>query len=193
MTWRNCGRVLGIPLTLHGLGLSVALGLSLAAQSASAQQGRHDPLTPQQVDQIREAGIDPNNRILLYTKFVNEHVDTVRDLLKEGLSTSRAQKMDDELQMVTALADELGSNLDQYGARKADLRRALKKLNEDAPKWMDAIRALPAHPAFDLSRKEALESGQDLRDEAAEMLTEQTAYFKEHKEEKGQERAEPQN
>ncbi len=92
---------------------------------------------------------------------------------------------------LTALMDELGANLDQYSERKADLRPALKKLTEAAPRWLGILRALAGEPAFDEARKEAIEAGEDLADEAKRLLTEQSAYFEIHKEEKGQERAEP--
>jgi hypothetical protein len=87
--------------------------------------------------------------------------------------------------------DELGSNLDQYGDRKADMRKSLKALNEDSPKWLTILKALPGEPVFDVSRKEAIESGEDLTDQAKRLLTEQTTYFLTHKDDKGQQRSEP--
>lgn len=171
-----------------------AFGVGLIFLSAPllAQRNARQTLTPAQVEAIREAGINPNERIGLYVKYLNEHVDTIRQLAKEGLAPSRARKVDDELQTVAALTDELGSNLDQFGSRKADIRKALKKLNEDLPKWQEALQALPKNPAFSVSRDDALESCQDLTKDAAEMLADQKTYFKEHKDQRGQERAEPQ-
>ena len=87
--------------------------------------------------------------------------------------------------------DELGSNLDVYSDRKADIRKALKNLNEAAPRWLGILRALAGEPGFDVARKEAIESGEDLADQAKRLLTEQTEYFNQHKQEQGQERAEP--
>jgi len=42
-----------------------------------------------------------------------------------------------------------------------------------------------------LSRKEAIDSEKDLADQTAQMLKEQTDYFNLHKDQKGQDRAEP--
>jgi hypothetical protein len=42
-----------------------------------------------------------------------------------------------------------------------------------------------------LARKEAIESGEDLADQAKRLLSEQTDYFAQHKDEQGQDRAEP--
>src|SRR5262249_48669195 len=120
-----------------------------------------------------------------------EHVETIKSLTGRIRSGARAKRMDDELLDLTALLDELGSNLDQYGERKADLRKSLKSLCEQSKQWVDALNAIPSEPGFDLSRKEAVESGKDLAEQAAQMLKEQNEYFDLHKDEKGQERAEP--
>ncbi len=164
---------------------------SACATVAPAQKEKREPLTEAQVDQIREAGIYPDDRINLYTKFVSEHADTIKGLSTRGKSNARAQRLDGELQDLTALMDEMGSNLDVYSERKADIRKALKNLNEAAPRWLGILRALAGEPGFDLARKEAIESGEDLVDQAKRLLTEQTEYFLQHKDEQGQDRAEP--
>jgi hypothetical protein len=169
----------------------ILLTLLLVSVPLFAQKQQRQPLTELQVDQIREAGIDPGERVKLYTKFLGQHVDTIKELTNRVHSASRVKRMDNELQDLTALMDELGSNLDQYGERKADLRAALKPLSEESEHWLDILRALPSEPGFDLARKEAIDSEKDLADQTAEMLKEQTEYFKLHKDEKGQDRAEP--
>ena len=108
----------------------------LVTPSLSAQKEHRQPLTEPQVEQIREAGIDPVERVKLYTKFLGEHVDAIKGLTNRAHSASRSKRVDDELQDLTALMDELGSNLDQYGERKADMRMALKALNEATPHWL---------------------------------------------------------
>jgi hypothetical protein len=165
--------------------------LPLLVMLAEAQKEQRQPLTEPQVEQLREAGIDPDERVKLYTKFLQEHVDSIKGLVPRVHSGARAKRMDDELQDLTTLMDELGSNLDQYGERKADLRKSLKSLNESTPHWLDVLRDLPSEPGFDLSRKEAIDSGKDLADQVAQLLKEQTDYFALHKDEKGQERVEP--
>jgi hypothetical protein len=168
--------------------LSIAL---VCAATSPAQKEKREPLTEAQVDQIREAGIYPDDRINLYTKFINEHAETIKGLTPRAKSPSRAHRLDGELLDLTALMDELGSNLDEYSDRKADLRKSLKALSEAAPRWLAILRTLAGEPGFELSRKEAIEAGEDLADESKRLLTEQTDYFNTHKEEKGQERAEP--
>jgi hypothetical protein len=174
------------------LHLPAAIVLSvLLAHSALAQKDHRDVLTDAQVEKIREAGINPNERIKLYTEYVNDHVNAVKGLTNRGKSDARAHRLDTELQDVASLMDELGSNLDEYSDRHADMRPALKTLAELSQRWLSTLRALAGENGFDLSRKEAIEAGQDVADQAQRLFTEQTTYFDSHKDERGQERAEP--
>jgi hypothetical protein len=156
-----------------------------------AQKEKREPLTGVQIEQIREAGIYPDDRVKLYTKFLDEHAGVIKGLTNRAKSAARSRRLDDELQDLTALMDEFGSNLDVYSDRKADIRKSLKPLPEAIQRWLTILRALPGEPGFDLARKEAIESGQDLADQATRLLSEQTDYFKLHKDEAGQDRAEP--
>src|ERR1700722_8108242 len=156
---------------------------SFSALIATAQKSHNDPLTDAQVEKIREAGIDPNERIRLYTEYLNDHVTTVKGLTNRGKSDARARRLDDELHDVSTLMDELGSNLDEYSERHADMRHALKTLADESQRWLTTLRALAGETPFDLSRKEAIEAGQDLADQAQRLLREQTDYFALHKDE----------
>jgi hypothetical protein len=158
---------------------------------AVAQKDHHDPLTDAQVEKIREAGIYPNDRIKLYIDYVNDHVNAVKSLTNRGKSDARAKHLDNELQDVATLMDELGSNLDEYSDRHADIRVSLKTLNDESQHWLTTLKALAGEGPFDLSRKEAIEAGEDLADQAQRLLREQNDYFALHKDEKGQERSEP--
>lgn len=177
--------------SLKVLASVVILTLVHSSPLAFAQKQHHDPLTEAQVEKIREAGIDPNQRIKLYTEYLNDHVNAVRSLTNRGKSDARAHRLDQELQDVATLMDELGSNLDEYSDRRADMRPSLKTLAELSKRWLNSLRALAGEESFDLSRKEAIEAGDDLADQAQRILTEQTTYFETHKDQRGQERAEP--
>lgn len=163
----------------------------LGVPTGWGQKEKREPLTGPQIEEIREAGIYPDERVSLYTKFINQHADTIKGLTPRAKSNARSQRLDGELQDFTALMDELGTNLDVYSERKADIRKALKSLDEATPRWLGILRTLAGESGFDLARKEAIESGEDLADEAKRLLIEQTEYFKEHKDEANQERAEP--
>lgn len=171
---------------------SIALiiaALMLASSSyLTAQSQRTASLTESEVEAVREAAVFPVERVKLYTKFLNERADKIKSLTNRPKSGQRVLKLDDDLQDFTALLDEMNDNLDQYGDRHSDIRKALKPLTEDSPRWLTILRALPGEPGFDLSRKEAIEAGEDLDDHIKRLLSEQEAYFSTHKDEKGQER-----
>lgn len=167
------------------------LACLLAAAPSGAQKQKREPLTEAQIDKIRDSAIDPAARVALYTQFLDEHAKVIQELSRRVRSAGRSRRMDDELQDFTALMDELASNLDVYSVRKADIRKALRPLNEAAAGWLETLRALAAEPAFELARKEAIESGEGLSGQARDLLAEQTEYFNLHKDERRQLRAEP--
>jgi hypothetical protein len=169
---------------------AISLCLLLASPLA-AQKEKREPLSEAQIEQIREAGIDPDERVSLYTKFLNERADVLKGLTSRVKSAGRSRRLDDELQDFTALMDEFGSNLDVYSDRHADIRKSLKPLPAATERWLGILRALAGEPGFDLARKEAIESAQDLADQAVRLLREQTDYFNLHKDEQGQDRKEP--
>lgn len=153
---------------------------------------KHDVLTGPQIEQIREAGIFPDERVKLYTRFIDERADRIKGFANRSQSSARDHRVDSELQDFTSLMDELGSNLDTYSDRKADIRKSLKPLTEATQRWMAMLHSLPDAQGYDLSLKEAIESGGDLSGQAKEMLADQTKYFEEHKDQSGQDRVEPQ-
>jgi len=169
----------------------VSLFCLLLSAPLAAQQQKREPLTEKQQDQIEEAGIDPVARVDLYVKFLNDYSDTIKGLIPRAKSASRSRRIDDELQDFSALMDELGDNLDVFSQRKADLRKSLKGLNESIQRWQAVLRDLTSEPGFELSLKEAIDSTNDLTDQAKEITADQEAYFKAHPDEKGQDRAEP--
>ena len=171
--------------------LTALLFFLFLAGPVRAQREQTGPLTPAQQDQIAEAGIDPDARIALYTKFLNEHADTINGLSKRHES-GRGRRLDSELESFSALIDELASNLDEYGGRKADLRKALKGLNESIPRWQQMLHSLPTNSAYSISRDDATDALNDLAGQTKKLTADQETYFKEHKKAKGQQREEPQ-
>ena len=167
---------------------SSSLLLLLLAPCLFGQHARTAQLSEKEIDLIRESTIFPDERVKLYTKFLEERAVRIKDLTGRPRNTQRAQKLDAVLQDFTALMDETGSNLDQYSDRHSDIRKSLKPLADSVPRWLSILRTLPGESGFDLARKEAIESGEELADQAARLLREQDVYFATHKEEKGQER-----
>jgi hypothetical protein len=170
--------------------LAAILLFCCAASLLRAQHNQREPLTETQQEAIAEAGIDPAARIQLYVKYLNERADTIKRLVPRTES-ARDRRLDGELQDFASIVDELASNLDEYGDRKADLRKALKPLNESIPQWQTLLHGLPNSPVFEIARNDATESVNDLADQAKKLTADQTQYFKDHPKAKEQEREEP--
>lgn len=163
----------------------------LVVATLHGQKNKREPLTQAQIDKIAEAGIDPNERVRLYTQYLDNYANSIKALAIRVKSDARSSKLNNMLLDVASLQDELADNLDTLADRKADIRKSLKALNEASQRWQNIFRALIGEPGFDLARKEAIESGEDLAGEAKRLSDEQEAYFKLHPDEVGQDRWEP--
>src|ERR1035438_2748949 len=67
----------------------------LFAAPLGAQKEKREPLTEAQVEKIAEAGIDPNARVVLYTQFLNEHADAIKDMTNRAKSDARSSRLND--------------------------------------------------------------------------------------------------
>ena len=171
--------------------LASAILALLVTAPLSAQHPRRETMTASEIEEVRESAIFPLQRVKVYTRITEEHAARVKDLAGRPRSQQRTQRLDDALQNLTSLMDELGSNLDVYSDRHSDIRKALKPLAEAVPRWLTILRVLPGESGFDLSRKEAIESGEELADQATRLLHEQEDYVATRKDERGQDREDP--
>jgi hypothetical protein len=154
---------------------------TLRAQS----QDPNDPLTEDEVQQIRESKTNPNERIKLYIKFIDERLDAMKQFSGPGKSANEKAQVRDKLEEFTRLCDELQDNLDTYDEAHADIRKSLKELVADTARWPEALKAAGADPSYDFSHKTALEAAKSATDEAHQMSLEQDVYFDAHKKERG--------
>jgi hypothetical protein len=169
----------------------IALGLALLGTAAFPlhAQIHESALSEAEIEQVREAAYVPSDRVLLFIKFLDERTKSVQDLFAKPRRPGREQDTHDLLEQFTSIADELSDNLDDYGPRHADIRKALPKLLQATERWSSALKSPPDNEQYSVSRKIALESIRDLREAATQLTDEQTAWFKTHpppKEQPGQ-------
>jgi hypothetical protein len=158
--------------------LTAALLLALAP-ALHAQQS-DSTLTQSEIDQIRDARYYPDTCVLLFVKFLDLRVQEIQDLYAHPRRPGREQDTHDLIEQFTSITDELSDNLDDYGPRHADLRKALPKIIDATDRWSSALKSPPDDPTYNVSRKVALESIRDLREDATELQATQIAYFKLH-------------
>ncbi len=133
--------------------------------SVAAAAKRRDPLTEAEIDQLREAAMDPYNRIKLMVKFTEARlvaIDQVR--VDPKLAAERGKQIHDLLEDFTSLLDEINDNLDQYEGRPLNkesvkqYHKGLKELIEADARFDLKLRTLKSAAETDpVTKKEAPE------------------------------------
>src|SRR5205085_4214734 len=103
---------------------------------------RHDPLSPAEIDQLRDTAPEAEQRLKLYVKFARARLASVEQVRSDPKVTDRGQETHDRLQDFLDLYDELNDNVDTYADRKEDLRKALKPIIEADTEFAAKLRAL---------------------------------------------------
>jgi hypothetical protein len=159
----------------------VAFALPLRAQRSEAS------LSEGEIEQIRESAYIANDRVMVFIKLIDVRIKTLQDLYAKPRHPGREQDTHDLLEQFTALADELNDNLDDYGPRHRDIRKALPKLVDATERWATAVKSPPDNESYNVQRKLALETIRDIRDEATQMIEEQKTWFAAHPPQKDKE------
>jgi hypothetical protein len=118
------------------------LAVVLLLVAAGSAQRKRDPLTPAEVDQLRDTAVEPELRLKLYVKFARERLNTLEQVRSDPKVTERGQKTHDQLEDFLAVYDELNDNIDMYTDRKDDLRKPLKVVVEADTEFQAKLRAL---------------------------------------------------
>ena len=123
---------------------SFSVGFSLAllfALSASAQR-RHDPLNNDEINQLRDAMLEPDQRLKLYVTFARDRMNKLEQMRADPKTTDRARQTHDMLADFLSVYDELNDNVDMYVGRKDDIRKPLKLVIEADIEFQSKLRAL---------------------------------------------------
>ncbi|HZR56803.1 MAG TPA: hypothetical protein VFA74_08010 [Terriglobales bacterium] len=111
-----------------------------------------DPLNQMEIDQLRDASWNPEQRLKLYATFARARLDAVEQARTDPKVTNKSQQIHDRLQDFLDVYDELNENIDTYVDRKSDLRRALKPVIESDTEFQAKLRAVK--DAADTSKQE---------------------------------------
>ncbi len=164
--------------------LSAVLLLSpLALQSRA--QSQKDTLNQDEIDQVREYGDRPNERIKLFAKFIEQRITAIKQLSTDRNVQYRSPLLRAKIEEFTRLVDELQDNLDTYDSEHADVRKALKDLVPQSDKWEPVLREPPSDPNYEFARKTAIEAAQSVSDQTKTLQKDQEKYFAEHKDQAG--------
>lgn len=150
--------------------------------SLHAQRNK-DPLSEQESDQVAELRDQPNERVKLYQKFVQQRIDEIKELGPNPSTDDRKADLKNKYEEFTRLCDELQDNLDTFDEAHADMRKSLKDLVPAVAKWPDVLNQAASDRSYDFARKTALDCAQSINDQAKQVYESQKKYFAEHKDE----------
>jgi hypothetical protein len=169
--------------------VAIAGFLLLLAGFPLFTQSRKDPLTDQQIEEVREAGDKPLERIKLFVGYVDERAREIHSLNTDAAAQNKVVRIHDLYEEFTRLSDELQDNMDNFNEQHADLRKVLKEIVDKTPQWTTVLNEPPPGSQYDFARKTALDANQSAHEGAVQMLDEQEKYFAEKKkQEKEQEK-----
>jgi hypothetical protein len=179
------GRKLLVP-GCRWLALPLAVVLSLSPLVA---QQRHDPLNPLEIDQLRDAMLDPEIRLKLYVKFCRDRMTALEEIRSNPKTSERGRKTHDMLQDFVAVYDELNDNIDMYVGRKDDVQKPLKTIIQADIEFQSKLRALKRSAdgspdefkQYEFLLTDALETIDSSADEHRKTLVEVGEYMKQKK------------
>ncbi len=116
--------------------------LALVMATPMAAQHRRDPLNSNEIDQLRDAMLDPETRLKLYVKFSRERIAALEKIRSDPKASDRAGQTRDLLTDFLAIYDELNDNIDMYVDRKDDIRKPLKLIIEADTEFQAQLRAI---------------------------------------------------
>jgi len=160
--------------------LLFSVAILLALTSPLCAQRSESTLSDAEVEQLREAAYIPSDRILVFIKILDSRNKAIQDLIAKPRRPGREEDFHDLIEQFTAITDELNDNLDDYGPHHKDIRKSLPKLLEATERWASNMKALPEIERINVSRKLALESIRDVREEATKLVEDQKTWFLAH-------------
>ncbi|MGA9529156.1 MAG: hypothetical protein WBS24_13670 [Terriglobales bacterium] len=174
------------------LARGLAFMCALQLVSILPAQRQRDPLNPLEIDQLRDAMLDPDERLKLYVKFSRDRMTKMEQMRADPKTTDRPLLTHDLLQDFLTIYEELDNNIDMYVGRKNDIRKALQGVIEADVEFQAKLRALK--DASNADAKEAkqyeflLTDAMDTVDSSAEdhrkTLAEVEEYVKKQKKKK---------
>jgi hypothetical protein len=104
------------------------LALIVATTGAASAQRHRDPLSQQEIDQIRDASWEPQQRLALYVSFARARLVKLEQMRADLKTKDRPRQTHDMLDDFLLIYDELNDNLDTYVDRKDDIRKPLRSV-----------------------------------------------------------------
>jgi ABC-type transporter Mla subunit MlaD len=127
---------------------TLALALLTAFVPPAGAQ-RHADLAPAEVDQLRDAALEPDQRLKLFVKFARDRMATLEQVRTDPkiAAADRPGQIHDKLQNFLDVYDEMEDNIDMFVDRKSDIRKALKTIIEADDEFQAKLKSVQEEAA----------------------------------------------
>jgi hypothetical protein len=167
----------------------VKLTLLLALALPALAQRRPDPLTPEEIDQLRDTAVEPEKRMKLYVDFARTRLVALEKLRSDPKTTDRPAQTHRMIEEFLTIYNELDDNLENFEARKSDLRKALKTVIEGDTEFQAKLRGLKDDPRaskeeandYQFVLSDAIETVDSAAEDHRKMQVEQEQIWKQQK------------
>lgn len=178
---------------IHQRALIGLLFSGMLLVSACYGQSKRDPLTPLEIDQLRDQAQDADLRMKLFVQFARQRLDSIEKIRSDPKVTDHATATHDALQAFLDVYDEMNDNVDAFEDQKTDFRKGLKTIIEADVEFQAKLRALQNSVSPDKDQVKIyeflLQSALETVDESAkdhrELLAQQEEAAKHKKKPKG--------
>jgi hypothetical protein len=143
-------------------------------------QMQEDALSAGEVEKLRDTAYFPPQRVEAFIGFLNQRTGEIDKLTTGKRKPGREEDIHDQMAEFNSIGSDLDDNLEEYGKLHRDIRKVLPKLLSALERWGTVLRTPPDHEAYNVERKLALDTLDDLRDTAKRLVEEQKAWFLAH-------------
>jgi hypothetical protein len=140
-------------MTASAFRAGTCLGLLFLGAAMAPAQRHRDPFTQAEIDQIRDASWEPQQRLALYVAFARARLVGLEQMRSDVKTKNRAQQTHDRLDDFLLIYDEMNDNIDTYVDRKDDIRKPLKVIVDADTEFQAKLRGLKEAP--DIRAEEA--------------------------------------
>lgn len=152
-------------------------------------QRRSDPLTNEEINQLRDTAVEPDLRMKLFVQFARARLVALEQMRANPKTTDRGYETHKMLEDFLSIYDELDDNLDNFEKRRDDLRKALQAVLEGDTDFQARLRALKGSASakpeelkeYEVLLSDAIETVDSSTDDHRKLLADQVEYWKKHK------------
>ncbi len=156
----------------------VLLFSSLLMTLPGLAQKRYDPLNQKEIDDLREANMEPDKRLKLFIAYARARLVSMEEARANPKTTNRGEITHDWLTDFLDIYDELDDNVDMYVQRKDDFRKAMEAVIEADAEFQSKLLALrdaagvplEEYKQYEFALKNALETVDNAVDDHKQTL-----------------------